>query len=893
MASSAFNTPKSNKSPSQIRKKNNKSPSSDPHLLPSTPLPAETTPLRRSCRLSTPSSTTPPPSRTGKSKNSAIELTLVTKPAIKSSIDENPFPKSAIKSSIEETPIHTSAIKSQIEENPDEKSAIEGTPDHKFPRNVTPSLSKRKKSLSKNGEAEDAIFMSPVSPDRTETRKKRKLTEERNRNLGSIVRNTRNGSKDKATNVGKKRVYYRKVEYDGGEFAVGDDVYVKRREDASSDNEDPEVEECRVCFRSDGRGIMLECDNCLGGFHLKCLKPPLKEVPEGDWICGFCEAKKSGKEIELPKPPKGRKRARTAKEKLLTSDLYAAHIESIWKEVDGSYWFQARWYMIPEETAAGRQPHNLRRELYRTNDYADAEMESIIRHCFVMNPKDFSKAGNEGDDVFLCEYEYDIHWHSFKRIANIDEVGEEDASEDDSASSCTEFESDTDDDCEFEKENKSARELFPAHPVAANSRKGRFFGLQKIGVKKIPEHVRSHKQTELEKAKATLLLASLPKSLPCRDKEMEEITAFIKDAICENQCLGRCLYIHGVPGTGKTMSVLSVMRNLRSEVDAGSTKPYCFVEINGLKLASPENIYSVIYEALSGHKVGWKKALHFLNERFSSETRCRKEENQPCVLLIDELDLLVTRNQSVLYNILDWPTKPHSNLVVIGIANTMDLPEKLLPRISSRMGIHRLCFGPYTYQQLQEIISSRLKGIVAFEKPAIEFASRKVAAVSGDARRALEICRRAAEFADYRAKKELPSSDSATTGNALVGMRDIDAAIKEMFQAPHIQVMMNCSKLSKIFLTAMVYELYKTGMGETTFEKLATAVSCICTSNGEQFPGWDALLKIGCKLGECRILLCEPGARHKLQKLQLNFPSDDVTFALKDSRELPWLAKYL
>lgn len=61
-----------------------------------------------------------------------------------------------------------------------------------------------------------------------------------------------------------------------------------------------------------------------------------------------------------------------------------------------------------------------------------------------------------------------------------------------------------------------------------------------------------------------------------------------------------------------------------------------------------------------------------------------------------------------------------------GIANTMDLPEKLLPRISSRMGIHRLCFGPYNYQQLEEIISSRLKGIDAFEKQAIEFASRKV-----------------------------------------------------------------------------------------------------------------------------------------------------------------------
>lgn len=127
-------------------------------------------------------------------------------------------------------------------------------------------------------------------------------------------------------NAPKKRVYYKKAVYDGGEFAVGDDVYVRRREDASSDEEDPEVEECRVCFRA-GKAVMIECDDCLGGFHLKCLMPPLKEVPEGDWVCGFCEAKKLGKEVKLPEPPKGKKRVRTLREKLLSSDLWAARIE--------------------------------------------------------------------------------------------------------------------------------------------------------------------------------------------------------------------------------------------------------------------------------------------------------------------------------------------------------------------------------------------------------------------------------------------------------------------------------------------------------------------------------------------------------------------------------------
>ncbi|KAK1588310.1 hypothetical protein Q3G72_021951 [Acer saccharum] len=781
----------------------------------------------------------------------------------------------------------------ELVENQRNLDKQEFTGSSKSKRNVDSTKTPRKRQ--KDGLHTVEVF-SPVSPELSETKKRRRQHASEKKNT-VVTRSKAKASSSKVENkkTKTKRVYYKKVMFDGAEFEVGDDVYVKRREDASSDDEGPEVEECRVCFKA-GRNVMIECDDCLGGFHLKCLKPPLREVPEGDWVCTFCEARKSGKEIELPKPPQGKKRVRTMKEKLLSSDLWAAHIESLWKEVELKYWCRVRWYMIPEETAAGRQPHNLRRELYRTNDFADIEMESIIRHCFVKNPKEFVKANDEGDDVFLCEYEYDIHWHSFKRLAEIDnEENCEDTDSDEDWDSHKVTGSDTDEDMEYDDENVKSLQTrpLPAHELAANSGKGRFFGLQKIGTKRIPEHVRCHKQTELERAKATLLLATLPKSLPCRDKEMSEITTFIKGAICNDQCLGRCLYVHGVPGTGKTMSVLAVMRSLRSEVEAGTIKPYSFVEVNGLKLASPENIYRVIYEALSGHRVGWKKALQLLNERFSDGKKIGKEDDRPCILLIDELDLLVTRNQSVLYNILDWPTKPHSKLIVIGIANTMDLPEKLLPRISSRMGVQRLCFGPYKYQQLQEIISSRLTGIEVFEKQAVEFASRKVAAISGDARRALEICRRAAEIADYRIKKLTLVPNSASAGNCLVGMADVEAAIQEMFQAPHIQVMKSGSKLSKIFLTAMVYELYKTGMSETNFEKLAMTVSCLCASNGETFPGWDILLNVGCKLGECRIILCEPGSRHRLQKLQLNFPSDDVVFALKDSKELTWLAKYL
>ena len=64
----------------------------------------------------------------------------------------------------------------------------------------------------------------------------------------------------------------------------------------------------------------------------------------------------------------------------------------------------------------------------------------------------------------------------------------------------------------------------------------------------------------------------------------------------------------------------------------------------------------------------------------------------PTVLLADELDLLWTRKQTVLYNLFDWPTKQHAKLIVLAVANTMDLPEKvMMNKVASRLvSINRL-----------------------------------------------------------------------------------------------------------------------------------------------------------------------------------------------------------
>ena len=62
----------------------------------------------------------------------------------------------------------------------------------------------------------------------------------------------------------------------------------------------------------------------------------------------------------------------------------------------------------------------------------------------------------------------------------------------------------------------------------------------------------------------------------------------------------------------------------------------------------------------------------------------------------------------------------------------------------SRLGIRRVNFHPYGMHEIATILNDRLGELEVFNGDGVELAGRKVASVSGDIRRALEICRLAA-----------------------------------------------------------------------------------------------------------------------------------------------------
>lgn len=360
-----------------------------------------------------------------------------------------------------------------------------------------------------------------------------------------------------------------------------------------------------------------------------------------------------------------------------------------------------------------------------------------------------------------------------------------------------------------------------------------------------PSHYTS---TPYSQARTTLHVSAVPTSLPCRSNEFSTVYSHLYSAIADGS--GACIYISGTPGTGKTATVREVVAFLHQAVADEELDDFNFVEINGMKVTEPHQSYSLLWEALKGDRVSPHHALSLLEQEFSHPSPRRI----PCVVLMDELDQLVTKNQSVMYNFFNWPAMRHSRLIVLAVANTMDLPERTLSnKISSRLGLTRITFPGYTHTQLMEIISSRLEGVPGniVDQDAIQFASRKVAAVSGDARRALDICRRAVELAEQSRPKpileagETAEEDEGTEANTpsrkgrnqakqsqdkavavdkplpRVTIATIKQAINEATSSPLAQHLRSVSLASKLLLASVLARLRRTGVAESTFGDVA------------------------------------------------------------------------
>uniref|UniRef100_A0A914VXB6 Origin recognition complex subunit 1 n=1 Tax=Plectus sambesii TaxID=2011161 RepID=A0A914VXB6_9BILA len=368
----------------------------------------------------------------------------------------------------------------------------------------------------------------------------------------------------------------------------------------------------------------------------------------------------------------------------------------------------------------------------------------------------------------------------------------------------------------------------------------------------------------LEAVRRRLHSSAVPDRMPCRDEEFNFVRFFVSSTL-ESES-SRSLYISGIPGTGKTATVHQVIRHLRN---AGIE--FRFVEVNGMRLTEPAQVFSEIYRQLIDDgddqvvtRISASVARRKLNHMFQTED----PERLPIVLLVDEMDLLCTRRQEILYDIFNWATMSESRLVVLAIANTLDLPERILThRVSSRLGMSRQCFRPYSFQQIESILHDRLANSAAVENDAVEFVSRKVAAVTGDLRTALDIVRRSIEMA-------------LDTGKDVLTLKHVQSAVKELASRAPVEMIKSCSTQSKLLLRAIIAEYERTGHDEMPFAAVIGRYKELCAIDNVRPLPTSGAYDCCMRLASSRLLVAAPGKCCWTRKFRLGLPVEDVNFAL-------------
>lgn len=135
------------------------------------------------------------------------------------------------------------------------------------------------------------------------------------------------------------------------------------------------------------------------------------------------------------------------------------------------------------------------------------------------------------------------------------------------------------------------------------------------------ERTRQH-QNAYENARERLQLSSIPRTLPCRQVEFLEIAAHIESSLDERS--GQCIYVSGVPGTGKTATMRAVVRHLQQKADQGELPEFRYLEMNGMTLTDPNYAYVPLYELISGRKLSPQQSADALETHFNRPAKSAK-----------------------------------------------------------------------------------------------------------------------------------------------------------------------------------------------------------------------------------------------------------------------------
>ena len=321
------------------------------------------------------------------------------------------------------------------------------------------------------------------------------------------------------------------------------------------------------------------------------------------------------------------------------------------------------------------------------------------------------------------------------------------------------------------------------------------------------------KRNVIVKNKKILQSSYIPENLPHRMDKIREIVEIIAPSL--NKDKPSNILIFGKTGTGKTAVMNFVGKELKKADEEQQNCSFIYVNCEVV-----DTTYGILYNISNQIITDPSKRIPFtgwsLDKILAELTDYIDKQDKVFIIVLDEIDRSFQKNGDDIFYYLTTINEvlQNSKVSIIGITNNVNFTELLGQRVKSRLGEEKIIFPPYNVEQLQDILEARARDAFdegVLDDDVIPYCAALSAQEMGDARRALDLLRMAADFAERNGDTRVTGAHVRYAKNKI----ELDA-VSEIVKTLTIQskiVLMSIIRNTENDMTTMttgdVYSMYK------------------------------------------------------------------------------------